>query len=46
MEGIFIKNAKEDKEKKKKKRERMRIRKSKDTGIMVLSKKFLRENDN
>ena len=44
MEGIFINDAKEAREKKKKKRERMRIRKSKDTGIMVLSKKFLREN--
>ena len=44
MEGIFMNKEKDNREKRKKKRERMRIRKSKDAGIMVLPKKFLREN--
>ncbi|CAI2383879.1 unnamed protein product [Moneuplotes crassus] len=44
MEGIFIKNAREERELKKKKRERMRIRRSKATGILTLPKSLLNDD--
>ena len=44
MESIFINKEYEKKDQRKKKRERLRIMKSKQTGILKLSNKFIREN--